>query len=131
MESYWQKGRIAAPGRQRGITAIGFLFLASLIGIVGLGGVKVVPIYLEHMRMGRVLDDVKRDFDSGGANPATIRQALTRRFDVEGITLDRDSVRIEQVRNGYEVRIEHENRTPYIADIWLLVAFDKRIEIPR
>jgi hypothetical protein len=132
MGPHRQKGRVTPPpARQAGITAIGFLFLAALIGIVGLGGIKVTPIYFEHMRLNRILDDVQRDLDGAGATPTSIRQALSRRFDVEGITLPRESVTINQVRNGYEVRVAHENRTPYIADIWLLVAFDKQVEIRR
>lgn len=134
MEPHRQKHRVTQLGtrrRQAGITAIGFLFLAGVFGIVGFAGLKLVPMYMQNMRLARVLDDVRQELDGRNATAGQIRTALTRRFDVEGITLPAESVKINQSRNGYQVGIEYENKTPYIADIWFLVTFDKQIEIRR
>lgn len=125
---------MTAPSSRRsqaGITAIGFLILASLFALVGFGALKLVPVYIENLRLSSVLDDVREELDGSGASPGQIRSALNRRFDVEGIRLAPDNVNITQGRNGYEVRLQYENRTPYIADIWFLVTFDKQVEIRR
>ncbi len=124
---------MAVPSRrsQAGITVIGFLILAVLVGIVGYAGLKLVPLYIQNMQMSRVLTDVRQELDGRNATVGQIRTALSRRFDIEGIQLPPDSVKINQARNGYEVSIRHENRTPFIADIWFLVTFDKKVEIRR
>lgn len=122
---------ISPRRRQAGVTVIGFLVLASLFGLVGFAGIKLVPMYLQYYRLDTVLDDVRREMEGRNATPGQIRSALNRRFDVEGITLPRESVNINQSKAGYAVRIEYENRSRYIADIWLLVTFDKQVEIPR
>ena len=44
---------------QAGITALGFLILAMLVGVVGLAVVKLTPIYIKNMRMSQVLNDVR------------------------------------------------------------------------
>lgn len=119
------------PHRQAGITAIGFLILAGLFGIVGYAALKLVPMYLQNMRLTTVLDDVRDELDGTGATPGQIRNAVGRRFDVEGISLPRENVKIEQASNGYQLRIEYDNRAPFLADIWFLVTFDKQVEIRR
>jgi len=116
---------------QAGITAIGFLILAGLFGLVGYAALKLVPIYMQNMRLTTVLNDVRDELDGSGATPGQIRNAVGRRFDVEGITLPRENVKIDQASNGYQLRIEYDNRTPFLADIWFLVTFDKQVEIRR
>lgn len=132
MESYRQGHRVTVPARHRqgGITVIGFLILASLFGVVGLAGMKLVPMYLQNMRLSTILDDMETEFN-GEPTPATIKNELYKRFAVEGINLPGDNIKIDQGKNGYNVRIQYENRAPYAADIWLLVAFDKQVEIRR
>jgi hypothetical protein len=117
--------------RQTGVTVIGFLILATLFGVVGFAGLKLVPMYLQNMRLSTVLQDVQNELSGKGATPAAIQREINKRFAVEGIRLPIDQVKINQGRNGYEVRIQYENRAPYVADVWLLVAFDKRVEIRR
>jgi hypothetical protein len=63
--------------------------------------------------------------------PVTILQELARRFSIEDIKLDTESLKITQSRNGFTLRVSYEERAPYIADIYLLVAFDKQVEIRR
>ena len=116
---------------QAGITAIGFLLLATLFGVVGLAVMKVTPMYIKNMRMDSILTDIAREMSGQGTNPAGIRNALARRFSVEDINLDPDTLKINQSKNGYSLRVQYEERAPYVADMYLLVAYDKQVEITR
>lgn len=119
------------PRRQTGVTAIGFLVLACVFGVLGLAGLKIVPLYMQKMRISTVLDDLGRDSETGTPTPQSIRNELDRRFSIEGINVPRDNVKITQVRDGYQVQIQHEERTPFVADLWFVVVFDERVEIRR
>lgn len=116
---------------QTGITALGFLCLAILVGIVGMAVVKVTPMYIKKMRMNTVLTDIERELSGQGATPATIRAELSKRFSVEDIRLDVNAPKISQSKNGYSLRVTYEERATYIADIQLLIAYDKQVEIRR
>jgi hypothetical protein len=134
MESYRKGYRMNAGvrRRQRGITMLGFLILAVLFGTIGLAGIKITPMYIKNMRLSRVLQDTQQELNGKGANPAVIRQEIAKRFSIEDINLPTDSIKIAQNKtNGYTVRIQYENRVPYIADVWLLIVFDKQVEIRR
>jgi hypothetical protein len=133
MESYRRRDRMTAATRhaQAGMTALGFVILALLVGVVGLAVLKVTPMYLKNMRMSQILDDVETELAGQGPTPVTIRQEFGKRFAIEDVNLSTDAVKITQSRNGYTVRVQYEERAPYIADIYLLVAFDKQVEIQR
>jgi hypothetical protein len=117
--------------RQAGITALGFLILATLVGVVGLAVMKVTPMYIKKMRMDSILTDTARELSGQGTNPTNIRNALARRFSVEDVNLDIDAFKITQSKNGYSLRVQYEERASYVADIYLLVAYDKQVEITR
>jgi hypothetical protein len=113
------------------MTALGFLIIATLVGVVGLAALKVTPMYISNMRLSTILDDMERELRGQGSTPLAIRQELAKRFSIEDINLANDSIKIAQSKEGYSLRIQYENRAPYVADIWLLVAFDKQVEIRR
>jgi hypothetical protein len=116
---------------QAGITAIGFVILATLVGVVGLAALKVTPMYIKRMRMDSMLTDIAREMSGQGTTPQGIRNAIARRFSVEDINMDIDAFKITQTKNGYAVRVQYEDRAPYVADVYLVVAYDKQVEIGR
>ncbi len=85
---------------QAGITALGFLILATLVGVVGLAAIKVVPMYIKNARMDTILGEIQKELNGQGANPSTIRYALAKRFSVEDISMDVNQVQIAQSKEG-------------------------------
>jgi Tfp pilus assembly protein PilE len=134
MESHRQGHRVipVARDRQRGITFIGLVILAMLVGIVGLAALKVTPMYIMNMKLSKALTDIPEQLEGKEVTPQNIRYALDKRFSVEDINnLPADAIKIMPSKNGFSVRIIHENRAPYIADVWLMVVFDKSVEIKK
>ncbi len=133
MESHRYGHRMSGGSRrsQAGITALGLLILATLVGVVGLAVLKLTPIYIKNMRMSTILEDVERELSGQNATAQSIRNELTRRFIIEDIRLGNDELKITQSRGGFALRVQYEERAPYVADIYLLVAFDKQVEITR
>jgi hypothetical protein len=116
---------------QAGVTALGLLILALLVGVVGLAVLKVTPMYLKNMRMTTIMNDVQTELSGNGATPQSIRNELARRFSVEDINLDVSGLKITQSPKGYTLRVQYEERASYVADIYLLIAYDKQVEITR
>ena len=123
--------RGATRHSQAGITALGFLIIAMLVGVVGFAVLKVTPMYIKNMRMNTILDDIKKDLDGQAPTPQAIRNELSRRFSVEDINLDIEALKITQTKNGYTVRVTYDARSTFIANVYLLVAYDKQVEITR
>jgi hypothetical protein len=116
---------------QAGITALGFLCLAMLVGVVGLAVLKVTPMFIKNMRMSTIMADIERDLSGQSPTPIAIRQELAKRFSVEDINMDVEALKITQSKNGFTLRVAYEDRAPYVADIYLVVVFDEQVEIRR
>lgn len=133
MEPHRQGYRVTSSFRhhQAGITVIGFLFLATLFGVVALAAIKLTPMYLMNMRLSTVLQDMERELAGEGTSPVAIRTELQKRFTIEDIELPNDEIKVAPSKNGFTVRIQHENRAPYAGNIYLVLAFDKQVEIKK
>jgi len=131
MESHRQGRRLitASRSRQRGITLLGLLILATLVGIVGLAGIKIVPMYIMDLKLSKALEGISEDLNGKEVSPQSIQYALAKRFSVEDVNLPKDSIKVAPSKNGFAVRIQYENRASYLGDVWLMVVFDKTVEI--
>jgi hypothetical protein len=79
------------PRRQRGLTILGFIFVASVIVVVALVGFRVLPSYIEYYTVKKALEATLAD----GTNitPQEIRRSLQTRIAADYI----ESVRATDV----------------------------------
>jgi hypothetical protein len=116
--------------RQTGITLIGFLLLAAMVGLLGFAGLKLAPIYAENMKIRQILEDVKGELDGANPTPQSIRRAIDKRLNVEMVSgLDARDFQIEKSSGGFRVIAAYEDRAPFVANVVLLVTFDDEVEI--
>jgi hypothetical protein len=131
MEPNRTRNRIATRHGQSVVTAIGFIVLALVFGLIGLAALKVVPLYLQKLTVSRVLADIEQAGRSGGQTALGIRSELENRLTIESINVPRENVKITQVRDGFQVRIQQEARAQFLGDLWFLVVVDEQVEIQR
>jgi hypothetical protein len=123
--------RPAFPHRQAGITAIGFLILASVFGLVGFAGIKLAPLFMQRATIGTVMNDLKAEFDGTGTATGTIRRNLIQRLYLEGISVRPDDVVITPSTNGYTISLNFDNRTSFLGGVSFVVEVDQQVEIRR
>jgi hypothetical protein len=116
--------------RQTGITLIGFVLLAAMVGLLGFTAIRLTPIYLENMKIKQVLNDVKFELDGQGPSPQSIRRAIDKRLNVEMVSnlMARD-FDIEKTSGGFRVAASYQKSASLIANVALLVSFDDEVEI--
>jgi hypothetical protein len=117
--------------KQSGMTALGFIIMALVVGILLFAAMKLAPIYLENKRIGSVLGDIKAEMDGTNTTANRIRLSMLRRLDIEMIKLPAETVKISKSKNGYTIQVRYDNRTHYFGDLWLVVALDEKVEIIR
>ncbi len=117
--------------RQSGMTAIGFLLIAALVGVIGLAGLKIGPMYAQGLRLEQVLEDLKEEVDGSNPTPNRVRLTLERRLDIESLKIPRDKITIRKGGPGYILRVNYDNKAHFVANIWLMVVVDQQIEIVR
>ena len=120
--------------RQQGMTAIGMLVLAAILGLVGFAALRLTPIYLEHMKVLQILSDVKVELDGQETSLARLRASIDNRLNIEsvyGLKVKDFKITKTSVSGGYVVQAKYDRRTNYVANIYLLAEFDDTVEILR
>jgi len=125
-----EKGRMKK--RQAGITTLGLVILASFVGLFAFAGIRLAPVYLNYMKVVGVVDGVRNEFDGTGASRAQIRSSISRRFDIESVSIiTAKDVKVVKVDGGHEVAAMYSHKAPFIANVSFVVDFDKRVLIRR
>ena len=118
--------RFGMARRQVGATLLGYIILVIFIGVFAFGFIRLTPVYLNYMKVVGVVDGVFEEFDGQNPSRAALRSSISRRFDVESVSIItfRD-VKVTQVDGGFEVAAVYDHTTPFIGNISFTVHFDK------
>jgi len=117
--------------RQRGATFLGIVTILLILGTAVYAGIRLVPIYLDYMKVARSLEAVRDEQASVETNQTLIRQALARRWDIEEISgMDYKDVEIRKSdQGGYDVHAGYEVEQQFLYNVYLLVKFDKSVNV--
>ena len=119
--------------RQAGMTAIGFILVVVVLGLIGFGVIQLVPVYLENMKILQVLNQTKTNLDGQNASAIEIRKSLAKRANIEAlyeVNPAKDFV-IKRSPEGYRVTIDYARKKAYFANVSLLAEFEHSVEIIR
>ena len=127
---YLEKG--CSKRRQAGMTTLGLIILVSFLGIFVFAGIRLTPVYLNYMKVVGVIDGVDEEFDGTGATSAAIRKSISRRFDIESVSvITARDIKVTKTPDGYEVAAVYSHKAPFIANVSFVVDFDKRSTVRR
>ncbi len=111
---------------------LGYIILVAFIGTFAFGAIRLTPVYLNYMKVVGVVEGVYEEFDRQNPTRAAIRSSISRRFDVESVSIitHRD-VTVTAVDGGFEVSAVYDHTAPFIGNISFTVHFDKTLTVRR
>ena len=108
------------------MTTLGIAFLTFFLGLFAFGAIRLVPVYLNYMKIVGVIDGVVAEFEGQNANRTAVRRSLARRFDVDSVSEIRArDVPVTAVDGGLQIAVVYDHTTPFIGHISFTVHFDK------
>ena len=112
-------------GAQRGISLLGMLFWAIIIGIGALLVLRVLPTVNEYFTIQRAVDKVAVE---GGSTVPEIRQAFDRQKQIEySITsIDGKDLDITKENERIVVRFAYDKEVPLFEPVFLLIKYKGR-----
>lgn len=120
----------AAPRRQRGMTFIGLLCILALVGLIGYAGLRLVPLYLNYMKVARSMDAAAAELKSDNPDPGAIRRSLEKHWQIEDISsVEAKEVEIVKNEGGVSLHVSYDDAAPYIDNVSLSVHFDKTVKM--
>jgi len=109
---------------QQGMTAIGWIVILFLVGLIAMAGIRLLPVYIQSHAISSIMQSVTSDTDS--RETAQVRRSLIRLMNVNDVrAVDVDDFSIETIDGRRVLVVEYEHRVPFIANIDFLVSFEK------
>ena len=116
--------------RQQGMTFIGLICILVLVGTIGYAGVRLVPVYLNYMKLARTMESAASEFKGETGSLDGVRKSLDRHWAIEDITaVDQKDIEITKDDNGLQLHVAYDDAVPYIANVSLSVHFDKTVKV--
>ncbi len=118
--------------REAGMTAVGLIVLVVFIGLFAFAAIRLTPVYLNYMKVAGVIDGVFKEFDSQNPTRAVIRTSISRRFDVESVSvITYRDIKVTPESGGFLVEANYDHTTPFIGNVYFTVSFQKDVLVRR
>jgi hypothetical protein len=113
------------------MTFIGILILVVVVGAWVYAGIRLVPKYLEYVRIASTLEKVRDEFDSNpGSTEFMLRKAIERHFDIEMVdVIGANDIEIKKEGGVFKMRANYEDTVPLVYNVSFLLTFDKTVEV--
>jgi len=118
---------MAHPSTQRGLSIIGFLFVAGVVAIVAMIGFRIAPAIIEYYSIQRALVDSLQEIRDPGSSIADVRRSFGQRVNAGYIESVRASdLEITREKNEITARVEWTRRLHLVANASLLLEFEAK-----
>ncbi len=118
--------------RQHGMTTLGLIILVGFVGVFVFAIMRLTPIYLNYLKVAGVVNGVYDEFDSQNPTRGALRLSISRRFGVESVdVIHYKDVKVQAVDGGFEVQAKYDHTSPFIANVYFTVKFDKSVIVRR
>jgi hypothetical protein len=116
--------------RQKGVTAIGWLFLLTPLVIVLYAGMRLTPVYLNYMKIAKAMDQAGGEVKGGQVDPASIRNAIDKHLMIEVVDYPTaKDMKITREGSSWVIESQYDDEAPLFGNVSLHVAFDKTVKI--
>lgn len=117
--------------KQMGMTMWGLAMMIAVGIFFLLLTLKLLPPYLENMKVRTALENVTKQANVGGMPKEELMGMLQKRFDIEDVRLVdlRKDLKVETQNRVKTISIAYEARIPLAYNISALLAFDNRVQV--
>ena len=117
--------------KQTGITFIGWIVLLAPMAVCIYAGVRLTPIYLNYMKVAKVLEQVKTELKGGGnASQDQVRRSLGDRLNIEGVEFpDVKDLKVTRQGKSWVIEAVYDDQTPMFSNVFITVSFDKTVTV--
>ncbi len=117
--------------RQRGMTAVGWLFVLVLVAVFATILIRLVPVYIDGFNVYSSLSSLESDIQAKGKSPLELRKMLMKRLDINMVRdVKTENISFSRDRNGTIVEVDYEVRRKLFGNLFMVVVFNKSVTIP-
>lgn len=111
--------------QQRGLTFANFLLVAILLVFLAIGGMKIIPAYVEDRTIHGILDTIAHDPEMQGATPNDIHNSFDKRAVINNITvINSNDIVIQKTPSGMVLSVSYTVKIGLVGNASLLLEFE-------
>jgi hypothetical protein len=115
--------------RQTGVTLLGWVILLTPFAIVGYGGIRLAPIFLNYMKVAKAMDQTAKEMH-GEISAIAVRNALDRHFEIDMVEYPATKdMKITRDEGNWVLECAYDDEAPFFGNVSLHVVFDKKVKL--
>jgi hypothetical protein len=116
--------------RQKGMGWFGLLFIFAVLGFFTVVGMKVLPLYLNQMKITSSVNKVAGDPSNANAEVGELRKSLQRYWDIESIdALTPRDIKVKRTEEGRFLSYDYEAREHLFYNIYVVIHFQADVPL--
>ena len=123
---------------QQGISYLGLLIVLGMCAAIGLFGLKVFPLYTDYASVSKALEDIQGLPGLGKKGKGAIMQRVQNQLDIDDVKTFRVTDKVQGLKvtkskttKAWLVTADYEAKANYIKNIYIVIHFQKTVEVPR
>ena len=109
--------------QQRGLSLIGFIFLAAIVAFVMFTSFRCVPAWTEYFSLKKVLQATANEFGVEAQGPV-IRASFDRRAQIDDLPVKGTDLEIRKDNGRMGLAVAYQRKVPVAGNMSLLFDFD-------
>lgn len=115
---------------QKGMTMVSILLLVMAGIVVIKAFMVIVPCYFDHAEVGIILDSLNENKRiNAKSSTKIVREAVAKQLRDNNVKFSVDTLEIERQGNGAVINWAYESRRPFIANIDMVLTFQRQKEL--
>lgn len=115
----------AMPAKQRGLSFFGFIFGAFILVLASIGGLKLIPAYMEEAKISNLFTVIANDPEMQKASPSNIRMSFIKRASIDNVTaIKAEDIEIASNGGRLELSASYAIKIPLVANVSLYLEFN-------
>lgn len=111
--------------RQRGVSLSGLLVWSVILIIAAIGGMKVIPAYVQDAEIKSILSTIVNASEMQGAQSKDIRESFSKRAMMNNINVvTANDIEIVKDARGLSLSISYQVKIPLVGNASLLLEFN-------
>jgi len=118
--------------RQKGISAIGWIIVAAIFGLLLITFFKVFPMYYDNFKLRAALEGMQTDTSIDPKSRREIWNSLQKRLFVDEVrSIKRENVKMERKDGKTTITVTYERQDDYVGNLFIGARFVETAVIDR
>lgn len=121
--------------KQKGMTMVSWMFVLTVVGVVGVAALNIIPSYLNFFSARSILENLETDPITRGKTSTDIKSIISKRLSINNLKQIDVAKSIKFKSTGtrgdsaYKVILNYEDRGRIIGNLYFVTVFNHEVEI--